>query len=513
MPEAPPASAEKRFRPTGSDEAGHSVTTSLAEARRAQAGWANTALADRLRWVRRLRSLIAENCEWLAAETGKSRSRPAAEILTTEVLPLAEACRFLEANAHWLLSSKAVANPGRPIWLRRVATFVEREPLGVILVIGPSNYPLFLPAVQALQALVAGNAVLLKPAPGAGAAVGAFVDLAGKAGLPDGLLHVLSSDKAVAAEAISLKVDKVFLTGSHETGRAVYAECAKAMTPAVMELSGCDAVVVAEDADLDLTVRAIVFGLRLNAGNTCISPRRVFVHRSIAKEFEARLVKALSIGESIEVTGKMAFFLKGLLTEAVADGARLCLGQSRPDGSIAGPVVLADARQEMRLLNEDVFAPVLSLVSVASDVEAINQANACEYQHGASVFSRNLSRARRIASSLRAGCVTVNDLVAPTADPRAPFGGTARSGFGTTRGVEGLLEMTRPKAILEHRGSFRPHFYPAQSGDPALFSAFTRLLHLQGMGKRWRAFVQLLHSARRRGKAGAEASPKPRNKS
>ncbi len=511
MPEASPSFATQGSLKADSGASSPSVAASLAAARRAQVAWSKTALSARTKWVRNLRALIADNCDWLAAETAKSRIRPIPEILSSEVLPVAEACRFLEANAYWLLSPQTAGSSGRPMWLRRVVTSVRREPLGVILVICPGNYPLFLPAVQAVQALVAGNSVLMKPAPGAESAVRAFTELAEQAGLPDGLLTILPSDKSVAVEAVSLKVDKVFLTGSHETGRVVYAECAKAMTPVVMELSGCDSVIVAEDADLDLTVRAVVFGLRLNDGATCISPRRVFVYRSIAKDFETRLVKALA-GEPIEITGRTTGLLKGLLTEAITDGARLCRGQSLSDGSISGPVVVADARHEMRLLNADLFAPVISLVSVANDGEAIDQSNACEYQLGASVFSRDLDRARQIASSLRAGCVTVNDLVAPTADPRAPFGGTGRSGFGTTRGAEGLLEMTRPKVLLEHRGSFRPHLDPAQPGDAALFAAFTRVLHLQGIRRRWQALLELVAAGRLRGKPVSDSKLSQRKK-
>ena len=512
MPEASSTFATIESNHVDSGASHSSVAGLLMAAKAAQAGWAEAPVASRLKWVGRLRSLIAEKCDWLAAETSKSRNRPPAEILTSEVLPVAEACRFLETNAFWLLSRQTTGNSGRPMWLRRVITSVRREPVGVILVIAPGNYPLFLPAVQALQALVAGNGVLLKPAPGGEAAIRAFALLAQQAGLPHGLLAVLPSDKSAAVEAIALKVDKVFLTGSHETGRAVYAECAKAMTPVVMELSGCDSVIVSNDADLGLTARAVVFGLRLNDGATCISPRRVFVHRSIAKRFEDRLVSLLADGEPIEITGRAAAVLRVLLTGAIADGARLCHGQARTDGSISGPVVVGDARQEMRLLNDDVFAPVLSLVSVGSDAEAIDLANTCDYQLGASVFTRDLDRARRIASALRAGCVTVNDLVAPTADPRAPFGGTGRSGFGTTRGAEGLLEMTRPKALLEHRGSFRPHFDPPRSGDAALFAAFTRVLHLRGLRKRWQALLQLVAAGRLRGKPGADSKLSQRKK-
>lgn len=509
MPETHPASAAEPLRAHEASAQECSVAVSLERARRVQESWSQANLSTRLQCVRKLRSLIAENTEWLAGETSKSRPRPAAEILTSEVLPLAEACRFLEANAYWILSQSPVPKVGRPIWLSRVTTTIFRQPLGVVLVIGPANYPLFLVAVQALQAVAAGNGVLIKPAPGAEAAANAFCELLEQAGFPDGLVVVLPSEKTAAVEAISRGVDKVFLTGSRETGRAVFQECAKAMVPAVMELSGCDAVVVAEDADLSLAVSGVAFALRLNDGATCISPRRVLVHAGVANEFEKRLVEELSNGRKIEIAGRVAVQLKALLTEAVASGARLCLGQTNADGAIVGPVVAAYAKQEMRLLNEDVFAPVISLVTVADDADAIRLANGCEYQLGASVFSRDPARARRIADALRAGCVTINDLIAPTADPRAPFGGTGASGFGTTRGAAGLLEMTRTKAVIDHAGSFRPHFDPAQPGDAELFAAITRVLHLQGIWNRGRALIELVRAGRLRGKAGVEPTSDP----
>lgn len=509
MPETHPASAAELLRAHKASEQRDCVELALGRARRVQEVWAKTELAKRLQCVRKLRSLIAENSEWLATETAKSRPRPTAEILTAEVLPLAEACQFLEANAYWILSQASAPKAGRPIWMSRITTTIVRQPLGVVLVIGPSNYPLFLAAVQALQAVTAGNGVLIKPAPGSEPAANAFLELLEQAGFPRGLVAILPSDKAAAIEAISCGVDKVFLTGSRDTGRAVYAECAKAMVPAVMELSGCDAVIVAEDADLSLAVRGVAFALRLNDGATCISPRRLLVHSQVANEFEKLLVEELSAGRRIEISGRVAVQLKSLLTEAVTSGARLCLGQTNADGAIVGPVVVADAQQKMRLLNEDVFAPLISLVTVADDAEAIRLANDCEYQLGASVFSRDSVRARRIANALRAGCVTINDLVAPTADPRVPFGGTGASGFGTTRGAAGLLEMTRPKAVIEHAGSFRPHFDPAQPGDAGLFAAFTRLLHVQGLRNRGRALVELVRAGRLRGKAGSEPNSDP----
>ena len=174
---------------------------------------------------------------------------------------------------------------------------IHREPLGVVLIIGPGNYPLFLPGVQLIQALAAGNAVLLKPGIGGTPAAQALSKLVIRAGIDPQLVAVLAESREAAGCAIEAHPDKVLFTGSAATGEKILEQLAPHLIPATMELSGCDAVMVRADADLELVVRALVFGLRLNAGATCMSPKRVLVHRSIATELEGRLAENLRRGE------------------------------------------------------------------------------------------------------------------------------------------------------------------------------------------------------------------------
>ena len=328
----------------------------------AQAGWAALPLRARLRVIRAFRRAAAAQALALAA----TAARPAmsrADILVAEVLPLLAAARFLERRGAHILRDRAPR--GRPLWLFGTRLIIRRLPLGVVLVIGPANYPLFLPGAQALQALAAGNAVLLKPAPGTAGSMHALAAMLARAGLPAGVLTVLPEDPAIVREVVAAGVDKVLLTGSSATGRAVAPVLAEAGVPAVMELSGEDPLLVLPGADAALVAAAIAYGGALNGGNTCIAPRRI-----------------LRVGTS-EV----------------------------PD---------IDA--------------------------AVAAANAGAHVLGASVFGPRAA-ALACARRLRAGCVTVNDLIVPTADPRLPFGGAGASGHGTTRGVEGLLELTRPQAV------------------------------------------------------------------
>jgi len=469
--------------------------------RAAQAVWAAKPVKARLTVVGRLRQLIAQSGEELAEASARARNRPPGESLTAEVIPLAEACRFLEREAASVLAPRRLGRRGRPVWLSGVISEICREPYGIVLVIGPSNYPLFLPGVQALQALVAGNAVLIKPAEGTSKIAQKLAELLRQAGLDPALLQVLPEEPQAARAAIALGVNKVVLTGSATTGAKVLAELAPQLVPATMELSGCDAVFVRADADLDLVTRALVFGLCLNAGATCIAPRRVFVPQPLAAQLECRLAQSLAGVEQVTVAPALARRLIPLLKEAIAGGARAVIGGPREDGSVTTPLLLAGAHPSLGLLREDIFAPVLSLVSVASDEAALTANMRCPYALGASVFSRDVQAAEALAARIRAGVVVINDLIAPTADARLPFGGRGQSGFGITRGAEGLLEMTVPKVVCVNRSRWRLHYEKIGSQDSDIFTAYLELAHGAGLARRGRALVKLIRALARRGKS------------
>ena len=256
-------------------------SVSLGQAREAQQIWARTEIKGRLALLRRARYRMAATAEEIArtvpCEQPGALHRTVADTLVSEVLPLVEACRFLEREAAWILAPQRLSTHTRPFWLRRVTAETRRDPLGVVLIIAPANYPLFLPGVQALQALAAGNAVLWKPAPGGTAAAEALRDVLVGCGLDPALLQLLGESAQAASDVIAAGVDKVFFTGSAATGTAVLHQLADHLTPSVMELSGCDAVFVLPGAELDRAVKALAFGLRLNGSATCMAPRRLFL--------------------------------------------------------------------------------------------------------------------------------------------------------------------------------------------------------------------------------------------
>jgi acyl-CoA reductase-like NAD-dependent aldehyde dehydrogenase len=303
-----------------------------------------------------------------------------------------------------------------------------------------------------------------------------------EAGLPPGVLRVL--DAAAGPAAVAAGFDRIVLTGAAETGMRVLAAAAPHLTPATMELSGSDAVFVLPGADLALVARCLAYGLRLNGGATCIAPRRVFVPRSLAGELETNLAALLPGIPDAEVPAAVAGRLAALLNQAAAAGGRVI------GGGRGRPAVLADARPDMALLQQDVFAPWLALAPVSDMAAALRDDALCPFALGASVFGPERD-ALALAGQVRAGSVCINDLIVPTADPRLPFGGGGRSGFGRTRGAAGLLEMTAIKTVSVRRGRFRPHLDAATPLDAVRFDAMARLLHggWRGWGDALRALA------------------------
>lgn len=458
-------------------------------ARSALESWQSAPVGERLRVVRNLRAAIAEHPERLAEPVARLRRSSVAEALAGEVLALAEACRFLEREAEALLTPRRLGVTGRPLWLWGVDAEVRREPHGVVLVVGASNYPLYLTGVQSLQALVAGNAVLVKAAPGCSAPVLAFGDTLAQCGLDPRLFEVLPEHPSSVDAALARGVDKLVLTGSAETGAHVYARAAARLIPATLELSGWDASFVRADADLDLTVRALTFALRFNGGETCIAPHRVFTARAVAEPLGARLAAAAEHLEAREYAPRTLQDLERLIGDAVRAGARILTG-GPPSAGRYRPTVLTNVDPACEAMAGEVMAPLLLLTEVADDDEALARAARCPYALGATVFGRPAG-AIALAGRVRAGAVVVNDTIFPTADPRLPCGGRGRSGFGVTRGAEGLLEMTTVKTISLRKNRSLTHAEPLRPSDASLVAELLRSLHAPTLAARARAFVNV----------------------
>jgi len=473
------------------------VARLTADARIAQAAWASQPLRARIQILRRFRHGIARHAEELAHTV----RRPIAETLTSQILPLADHLDYLESNAESILAPRRLGAGGRPLWLHGTRTVILREPIGVVLILAPSNYPLLIPGTQLIQALAAGNAVLLKPSPQGRLAALALQRLLIDAGLEPNLLTLLPTDKETAIAAVRARPNKILLTGSSTTGREVLKAAADLLIPCVLELSGSDAVFVRADANVARTAAALRFGLYLNEGATCIAPRRVFVHRTLHDTLANALQLELESWPPIRLDPRQADKLRPLADDACFQGASRIWPVQLDWNQPVGPLVLSSAPPTLPLFDTDIFAPVVTLVPVDHDDDALAAAEQCPFALGASVFSSDTDAARQLAAKINAGFVSINDLIVPSADPRVPFGGRRASGFGVTRGAEGLLELTQTKVVAHRNGNWLPHLDSPQSEDAAFFAAALRSKHGQSPWERMLAAWETVRFALRRRRA------------
>lgn len=483
-----------RMASAGSGLLGSGGFTEALTTAEVQARWCITPLVERLRVVREARHRMASRAEEFAAAISPQLSRTKADTLVTELLPLLDACKFLEREAKGVLAPRKLGRAGRPVWLRGVVAEIHREPLGHVLVIGPSNFPLFLPGVQALQALVAGNTVTWKPGAGGGTVAQLVAEALREAGLPTGVLTITEESVEAAHNALATMPDKVIFTGSSKSGQSVLAELSGSSTPAVVELSGADALVVTPSADLSRVAKAVAFGLRLNGGAVCMSPRRLLATQSTMTALRPLLDAELAKVPMVALDATTTARLRGMLEEAMNAGAVL-RGAFEPQAQ--RPLLVDQATAAMSITRSDVFAPVLSLIAVESMQHVPEIYAECPYALTVSIFCGKAEekKARALARVLKAGTVLINDVIAPTADPRVPFGGRGESGYGVTRGAEGLLEMTAVKTLLIRRGGAMRHLDATRDEDTQMFAALIGTMHGNGPG-RWSAIKRLIRSAR-----------------
>lgn len=457
------------------------------------AAWAATPITHRLGILRNLRHAIAADAHAIATQiTAELPQRnDVAQTLASEILPLLAAIKYLEKNAKSILSPRHVGATGRPMWLWGAQSTIHRDPKGVVLVICPFNFPFMLAGVTMVQALAAGNAVLLKPGRLGQQAIALLTTYAHQAGVPPHALQMLDATIEAGLQAIdSGNVHHVVMTGSSDAGRDIMTRCAKALIPCTLELSGCDAVFVLPSADLQLVCQAMRFGLTLNSGATCIAPRRLFAHASIHDTLCQQLQTMLQDAPLLPADAAAVAKLRALVESALHRGADQMAGGIDRQGHVS-PILLAGVEQGDPILTSDVFAPVLSIIRVDSMEEALRLNEQCPYALAASVFAE-ATEAAKWAGLIDAGTVTVNDLIVPTADPRLPFGGRGSSGLGVTRGREGLLELTNTRTVVHRPSCLKMHLQPTREKDDRRLDCVIRAAHSRGWKDRLAAMLELM---------------------
>jgi acyl-CoA reductase-like NAD-dependent aldehyde dehydrogenase len=435
------------------------VAEVVRRARSAQLAWAEMPVRERRRALRRARRSFVrsrhEIVDLLARETGKPLTDVVGEALAV-CLDVRAACRYAPA---------ALETQRLRRWLPLVKQRVVRwVPHGVVGVIGPWNAPLTLALGDAIYALVAGNAVVVKPSEVTPLAVRRAVELMSHQ-LPEGLLQVVTGP-ASTGEALVDHVDMVCVTGSPATGRKVMERASRRLVPVLLELGGKDAMIVLEDANLERAANAAVWGGFFMAGQVCMSIERVLVVDSVADDFIRRVVdkvRKLRVGSNHgEVDlGPLTFapqvdIIERQIADAIREGAAVRAGGGRLHelgGQFFAPTVLTDVRAEMRVMQEETFGPVVAIMRVADADAAVACANASPFGLNASVWTSDLRRGIAIAERLETGSACVNDCILNAGDPELPFGGVKQSGIGRRHGgVDGVRAFTRPQAIRIDRG-------------------------------------------------------------
>ena len=359
----------------------------MVELRTLQAAWSEKSIAERIGVLKRCRHLIAKNADQLTQAIQLPQRRDRAESLAAEVFPMADAIKFLERHAANLLRPQKTSRRDRPAWGPGLQVTNFREPFGVVLVIGTWNYPLFLTGTQMIQGIVAGNAMVIKPGVHGGPVMKVLIDLLQDSGMPRGLVHLASEDTIAAQNAIQAGADKVFFTGSAQTGKRVLEQLSQHATPSVMELSGSDAVFVLPGADLERVVRCLAFGMQINSGATCIAPRRVFGPSKAIDFLKDRLVTKFANASPVPVYPPAGQFATRLICDT-PQGIHRLLPQEWPElPATEFPLTILEVDDAAHpVMQNDIFAPVISLVAEDDPATALRQDAQCPYALGASVF-------------------------------------------------------------------------------------------------------------------------------
>jgi len=427
------------------------VQNAVQEMRTSFAIWSAKSVKERIRILRKFQTLLIDQrdtiTDVLNQDCGKSRQDALIELFVT-IDMLAQYC----SHAPKWLKRKRVSSG---LYLFKKC-FVEYRPYGVVAVIAPWNYPLTLALPPMLAALLAGNTVVLKPSE-VTAATGKLIEqLLGQVPELVPFVRVVHGDGKVGAALTQAKPDYIFVTGSTTTGKKVLQTAAPNLIPVTLELGGKDAMIVLDDADIDAAARWGAWGAFFNTGQTCMAVERVYVVESKYDEFVRRSMEyagEFKPGYTSELDSpycmgpvtdpRQVSVIEKHLADAIAKGARVLTGGTA-QGMFYNPMVMVDVNHSMLLMQEETFGPIMPIMKVRDETEAIRLANDSVYGLGASIWSQNVAHAKRVADHVEAASVIVNDSIAQFGIPMLPFGGIKDSGFGRTHGQEGLMQFVSP---------------------------------------------------------------------
>jgi acyl-CoA reductase-like NAD-dependent aldehyde dehydrogenase len=481
--------------------------------------WAALTLDDRARYMRRAVDVLLADLDEIADLLTNEQGKPRVESYTMELLPTVDSLKWIADNGPKILSDEKLS---MPLFLKSKSAKFTFEPIGVVGVIAPWNYPWSIPFGEVAIALMAGNGVVLKPAsltPLIGDRIRQTFE---KAGLPEGLIRTVHGGGRIGDALVKSTAGKIFFTGSVEVGRKVGVECAKRMKGSVLELGGKDPQIVCADADLANAISGAVWGGFANAGQTCSGIERVYVMEPVADAFLEGVVREterLTVGDPREWTTEIgamvsedqAKIVTELVDDAVQNGAKkLTGGPTQLDGmngSFIAPIVLTGVTHDMRIMKEEIFGPVLPVITVESEEEAIRLANDSEFGLGASVWTKDRAKGERMAHQIESGMVWVNDHSFSHGACQCAWGGVKDSGLGRSHSKFGFYECVNIKQLAWEPGWTRDLWwqpYDRKLGDAIRSSA--QILYsrngnrLQALRQGFRPLVEVTRRTMQKGR-------------
>lgn len=445
--------------------------------------WSKQTSMARRRILSRLSSVLAARQDELVAAIVHDTGKPALDALSGDVLVTLEQMRYYHRHAHKLLMPRRVAGD----WLLFRGTHVIEtfEPHGVVLIYGPANYPLQLSMIPAITAMYAGNAVVLKMSEQTPRLAEILQKIVIEAAPPENLVQIVCDPPATAESYIDARPDFICFTGSTANGARVAERAGRLVIPVLMELGGKDAAIVFRDCNLERAIEGTVYGAFLNSGQVCVGIKRLFVEKEIYADFMIRLQKRigeLSIHAGSEadhdltpVSSKpLLQRLQTQIADALERGAQVATGP--PDLSGATPLVLTDVPRDAALLREESFGPVLCVLPFGAEEEAIHLANDSVFALGASIWTKDIARATRVASQMHAANIAINDVIRNIANPAVSFGGNQSSGYGRYHGPAGLMTFSRTKTVMygRYKATRERNWFPFTAKEYGLLRSLIR---------------------------------------
>lgn len=432
------------------------IERALAAAHRAQKGWAALTGTERGRVLRRAADILRERNRELSELETLDTGKPLQETLVADAASGADALEYFGGIAGSIA--------GEHIQLGDDFVYTRREPLGVCAGIGAWNYPIQIASWKGAPALACGNTMVFKPSESTPLSALKLAEILAEAGAPPGAFNVVQGRGTVGEALVTdPRVAKISLTGSVATGRRVYAAAAQGMRVATMELGGKSPMLVFEDADLDAAVSGAILGNFYSSGQVCSNGTRVFVQEGLVEPFLDRLterLKGVVMGDPMDeavnfgpmVSERQMEIVLGYIEKGRAEGARLVTGGKRAarEGFFVEPTVFAGVTDDMTIAREEIFGPVLSVLSFRGEDEAVARANDTPYGLSAGVFTRDILRAHRVVARLEAGTTWINTYNLTPVE--APFGGVKLSGVGRENSREAIAHWTQVKSVYVGAG-------------------------------------------------------------